>query len=883
MRTVKPNCLSVLPRCIEHRRELYLCVSTLVMTPLAQAPMLFSEQNLWAALPQAFPDFVEAGLPKQGGEFLLAGAAYAPEGHEQNSIAFGVRFAGIEKVAIAHGRRFTDAQTVVRQEPLARAPLDWTQAYGGPDYPLNPRGCGHPSSVRADGYLPLPTIEAPDHPWHPHPDHNRAMGFGPWDITHPDRLACAGTYDDAWLKTEFPGLATDAQLSIHNVAPLDQRVVKPFSGDEPFELAHLSPHEPILRGTLPAVTVRTFLQREGGEQGLEELSAALRTVVFLPEIDRLVLVWQALCKVSRDDASDVRTLMVAAEHMGRQRSRDHYKQVLQERTDSEDAALLSLLDERLLPQDMPFEGLLSADFDLAAQPAADSFEARLRRRAERQMKEGHDEVVAHGLDPKEHAPPPRFPPPRSMPPLAQLGQYMRELRVEGDQHHAKAQAAADAMRDASEREQIAAGLDFDVVKAELAGAGQGGPPKPAAPETLATLRQLQSRAQAGGQPPSEVDEMLADRSLHERWARQDHDQHAIYMQHGDHMHPAPAASGRFAQRQRRWVQERLSAGQGLAGLDLTGADLRGLDLRSVDCSAAMLEGAVLRGMALDGARFVGAMLARTDLEGAYAPGCDFSDANLGKARLAGLNAQGARFARTNLWQAELTGASFVGAMLVGVQFLHTSLAQCDFSQADLSEAQFVECDLVRVSFEQARLDGAQFVTCQVGGTLWSACQGEDVVFYRFACPGADFSGARLPGARFVDAVDLSGAVFEGAVLTGAYFGQHSVLTQVRMDGVQARQADFSFCQLAGARLQRCDLREASLRMALLEGADLSGANLMQANLSNAVARGARLFDCNLHGADLSRLRLDDKTVIEASPMQRARIYPRWRPTPATMP
>lgn len=883
MRTIKPSCLSVLPRCIEHRQELFLCVSTLAMVPLAQAPMLFSEQELWGALPQAFPDFVESGAPKQGGEFLLAGAVYAPAGSEATSMVFGIRFAGLEKIAVAHGRRFADGREVVLREPLVRAPLDWAHAYGGPGHAANVLGCGHPSSMRTDGYLPLPEIEAPDHPWHPDPKRNRALGFGAWDFTHPERMAGAGTYDEAWLKTEFPGLPANAQLSIHNVAPHDQRAVAPFVGDEPYELAHLSPHQPLTRGALPGIIARTFIQREGDQPEVEELATALRTVVFLPDVDRLVLIWQGLCKVIRDDASDVRTIMVAADHLDRRQPRAHYMQVLLERTGSEDAALLSLLDERLLPQEMPFQGLLSAGFDPAATPTVDSYEARLRRRAEQQMKAGHDEVVALGLDLKEHAPPPRFEPLPAMPPLAQLGDFMRGLGVEGEQRLAQGKVAAAAMLAESERDYVAAGLDFSVVRDELAGVGQGGPPKPMAPQTVTTLKQLRGDARANDQPPSEVDEMLGDLALHERWDQQDRDHRDIYARHAHHMQPAPAASGRFARRQQRWVQERLAAGQGLGGLDLTGADLRSFDLRGVDCSGAMLEGANMRGMSLDGARFVDAVLARADLGDAFAPGCDFGGANLGKARLTSLNAKGAKFDRTDFWEATLARTCFAGAELAGAQFCRTSLAGCDFTAADLSEAQFVECDLEGADFSQARLDGAQFVGNRVAGTCWRACHGDNVVFYQFTCRGADFAGAQLPGARFVDAVDLTGAVFENAVLNDAYFSQGSDLGEAHFNGVQARQADFTHCRLAHASLRRADLRATSLRMADLVGADLSGANLMEANLSNAVAFGARLVDCNLYAADLARIRIDTHTMIEAALMQRARIHPRWRPASALAP
>ncbi|SDE65729.1 Uncharacterized protein YjbI, contains pentapeptide repeats [Variovorax sp. CF079] len=877
MRIVKPNCLSVLPRCIEHRRELFLCVSTFAMVPLREAAMLCSEQKLWTVLPQAFPEFVEAGAPKKGGEFLLAGAVHAPPGSQAASISFGIRFAGIEKIALAHGRRFTDGQAIVRQEPLTRVALDWANAYGGKEFPLNVRGCGHPSSVRPDGYLPLPCIEAADKPWHRDPARNRPMAFGVLDLAHPERLACAGTYDEAWLKTEFPGLALDADLCIHNIAPADQRSASPFAGNEGYELAHLSASEPLLRGALPGVAVRAFIQRKSAAHEMEELSTALRTVVFLPEADRVVLVWQGLCKVAEDDAGDIQTVMVAAEHIGRLRARGHYKQVLLDRVESEDAALLSLMDEQLLPEDLPFEGLLPADFDLNRKPAADSYGERLRRRAEVQLKAGRDEVIALGLDPDAHAPAATLGALPPMPPLPQLGEFMRQLAVDGQKRIEQGKKAAAAMLQASETAYTQQGLSFDVVRDELAGVGQGGPPKPLKPQTMATLNELQGVAKRSNTPLDEVDEMLVDEKLHARWDRQDRELRDIYVRHAQHMHPAPAATGRFAERQHRWVEERLAAGHGLRGLDLTGADLRRFDLRGVDCTGAMLEAANLHGMQLAGASFDGAVLVRADLGEALAAGCDFSNANLGKANLHSVDAAGAVFAGANLWEARLEQAGLARAIVGAAQFYRASLIGIDLSHAELAEAQFLECDLSSADFSHANFGGAQFISCKAEGARWLQCTGGTAVFYKFACRGADFSNASLPGARFVEAIDLAGAVFAGATLAGAYFGQGSDLSGSCLDRVQARQADFTGCNLAGATFRHADLREASFRKALLGRADLSGANLMDAILSNAEAFSAQLCDCNLYAADLARIRADEHTSFEGSLTKRARIYPRWRP------
>ncbi|TCP09787.1 DUF2169 family type VI secretion system accessory protein [Caldimonas thermodepolymerans] len=877
MRVLKPACLSVLPRCVEHRGQCYLGISVLAHVPLRGAAHLGAEQALWPMLAAFAPGFVEDGIPRTRSEFLLYGTVHADASQPGSlHVDFGVRMAGITRVGRAFGRRVMEGARLVLQEPLVRAPVAAASAYGGPGYPANPAGTGHPSSVDAHGYLHLPQIELPAHPWVRDPQRNVSALFGALDITHPLRARHAGTYDAGWLKQHFPGLPPDADWALYNKAVPEQQLEAPWRGDEAYDLLNLRADAPRLSHRLPGVTARVLVRRQARPEALEDLRVALRTVLFLPDQDRVVLVWQALCRTARDDASDIDLLIAGAEHLGRPKPLTTYADVVRTRLDEKDGVLAMLDDEPLVPEDMPFDGLMGELPDLNTPPEPDSMLARTVRRAERTMQEARDEVASHGLDPDEHAPPARMPAPPEIPPPARWGAFMRELIADAEQRIAGAKQVQQVRIADAEQVFKAQNLDFQVVMREMSGADTLGPPQALAPATLQTLRDIDALARAQGEPVGEVAEMLADIPLQQRWVQQDRQALDLYRETA-HARPAvPRTQGRFAERQRRWVAERLAKGEGLQGLDLSGANLAGINLAGVDCEGAMLEGADLRGATLTGARFARAVLAHADLSDAQLQGCDFTDANLGRARLDRANATGAILVRATLTQAVLNLTVLQRAVLRGAQLYSVILTGADLAGADLEEAQVLQCNLSSSSLQQARVDKAQFVECNLKHTRWSGCSGAETVFMNIACAECDFTGARLPQSRWVGAVDLSGARFDDAQLAQAYFGQGSCLRAASLERVQADGVDFTACNLECAVLRAARLRGASLRRARLVEADLSHADLMGAILQNADAQGAALVGAHLYGADLARLRADTRTRLDGAVLHKARTYPRWQ-------
>ena len=76
------------------------------------------------------------------------------------------------------------------------------------------RKSGKLASVRL-----LPNLEDPREMVRTPNDRPAPAGFGPLDATWPQRTALMGTYDDRWLREDFPGLPKDLDWAAFNALP----------------------------------------------------------------------------------------------------------------------------------------------------------------------------------------------------------------------------------------------------------------------------------------------------------------------------------------------------------------------------------------------------------------------------------------------------------------------------------------------------------------------------------------------------------------------------------------------------------------------------------------------------------------------------------------
>lgn len=862
MQIIKPQSLGLSFRSMAFRQRFGLCVSGHLHVPFAQAPQgsLWGEQSMWNFLSaEMATPLIDEGIAKVTPEFLVHGRAFAQPGRPE-AVAVRARLAGTSKTVLAFGARHWDDTQPSATAPMQPVPLDWSQAYGGPDFAANTQGQGR---AVVDGLRPLPRLEYPDDRLR-HPDQWVApAAFAPLDVLHPQRAALRGTYDERWLKEHAPAYAPDLDWKHFNMAPRDQWLDAPLRGDEDYELVHMHPSQARLAGRLPGLRVRVFaryLKGPGVARELREIPMRLTTVWFFPAGERMVLVFHGLAESTEEDGSDVQDLMGAVERIdpAQARSGEHYLAVLEKRTrGGRDAALEALNDQDLQPADLD-----TADPSLEALQAVmrpDGLQAAAQyRRAQVEVEMARDLLKSKGKDPDKMGV--RLPPPEKPPTPAQLPAYLTKIREQMDAQR------WGALDDAAKHVQI--GIDF-VKKHGLA----PGKMQHRGPPTFRAAQQLADMERAHRKADKPFDRPRIGMAL----VQLQNTMHASYLQSAHLQPPAARLTGEAAAKSHAEVKFLLRRQiRRWPAMDLTGADLSNLDLRGVDLTGAWLESANLENANLSGAKLQGAVLAHANLRGTIAIGTNFTLANLGGADCAQAVFENADLRHAILGSTQLGLAQLRGAQLLQAQWLDSVWAQANASEIVAPGALFYKLDMKGVQLAGARLASCSFIECKLQGADFSEADLGAASFVECDVSQARFVGARMAGAVVLKSTRLQGADFTGADLTLANLGECD-LSGVRLLQATLAGANLGMSQLVQADLRQVNAKGALLRKAVLQGARLAQANLHDAILQSADLRGADLSGAQLFGADLSRVRLDGDVTFEGAVLERARTHPRLTP------
>ena len=294
MKIIKPQCLSLLTRSYEFQRRFHMGISVIAYVPLGSEQALLPEVELWkfAAESLGKDAALDVCIPKSAAEFLVTGNVYTPEGKPQPACRTAATLGALRKELYVFGDRYWNGTTATEPAPFTEMPLDWAHAFGGPDYARNPLGKGfEPIQVNGKKVQPLPNLEHPDqlitHPGlKPEP-----TCYGPIDQMWPQRAEKVGTYDEDWLKNDFPGYARDIDWTFFNLAAADQQQSTLFSGNETYRFDNMHPTESVIEGSLPGVHARSFINRKlGDSEAFEEVPLRLTTCWFFPNVKRAVLV-----------------------------------------------------------------------------------------------------------------------------------------------------------------------------------------------------------------------------------------------------------------------------------------------------------------------------------------------------------------------------------------------------------------------------------------------------------------------------------------------------------------------------------------------------------------------------------------------------------------
>jgi uncharacterized protein YjbI with pentapeptide repeats len=863
--------LGVLARPYAYRQRFYSGIAALCFVPLDGEPALLAETSLWKFLAEELPpdQAIDAGIPKTRAEFLITGHAYAPAGSMVSGVRASIRLGNRSKSLNIFGDRYLYGDRATEPIPFDRLPLDWAHAFGGPGFAENPLGKGRRPEVDVAGEhrLPLPNIVDPALGGGAL---RRAAGFGPIDQSWPARARFAGTYDDRWLKEDFPGFARDIDWRFFNLAPEDQHFPDVLAGDEDYAIESMHPEQSLIEGRLPGIAPRVFLVRNDSES-FEEVPITLTTVWFFPHRLRMVLIYHGQAMLTEEDGADIARIVIGADRLGEARDAGHFKTVMEKRLDKERGVLFALRDSDLVPRELIVpDPALETDWAMTAGQGLQQKHAR--RHLEREIAKSRAYIASLGLDPDKHGPTPP-PPEEPLPALEDLPEFAERMLAEAERMTVEQERRQEERDKELEKLLEGSGVSFAQIKAERE-AKPTGPPSFTAAGKRRELEELAGNCRAMGIDAAHIDEIVADPETARLWQDAEEKLREGYRLSAHFQDPAPRIDAARSDE----LRHRLAtvSPESWAMADLTGADLSRLDLSGFNLEGVWLDSANLRGSTLRNARLKNAVLAHAVLDGANLDGADLIGANLGKA---------------SLKAASLVGAVLRDAVLAGADLENAILHRADLRRADLSEARFVGVDLtgaraggvilnkILISGLVApgvALDQAILLEVDLSGADLSRASCSGTAFLKVVARGANWTDADLSKSCFVEGCDLEGVLLVRANLTAANL-RGSKLAGADLSYACLDDADLSACDLAGAIMERTSARRTRLVAASLVRAVLSRVNFMNAGLARADFRGAALTDVNLYEADAARIRVDRDTRTERMAMTRMRYLPRARP------
>lgn len=514
MKLVKSQNLVLINRIYEEGKRRMLFVGVGVGYFLDNPATPAAEKVVWTAISQQIPapQIFDAGFPKPAGEIIIAGSAAAPERKPVRGLLVTAAVGPVRRRLAVFGNRTWRNQSAgpvfTEPAPFISIPLVPQYAYGGEGHPENPLGIGHGAAAQLGAGLapPLPNIEDADNQIRTFTDQPEPAIPGSVDLMAPSRQRYAGTYDQAWLRTQHPGFPTDVDSRLFHAAQPKQRLPTGFfTGQERFEVAGMHPDHPHLAGTLPDLRPRAFIRRRN--EPLHEVALRCETVTILGSALIGIVMWRGQVAVAEQEASDVEALMVGGERFGDEpRSMEHYRDQFQLRTDKETAGLYAILDRGLMPDPTPE----AEQRKLAARAEA---RAEIEAGQKRTAAWGRKQVLAQ-IDPALHPLVPETTPaplPEDMPVVTQHELETGDVDIAAIVEFARKQAAAARQMAEDSKETVKKGHAIKTAMRAIVDGERPDPEETLAPEAVRSFQDQMDALAATELPKTDaIDALLLE-------------------------------------------------------------------------------------------------------------------------------------------------------------------------------------------------------------------------------------------------------------------------------------------------------------------------------------------------------------------------------------
>jgi len=899
MNIVKSLHSSLLHKCFSFQEKHYFTVSVLWGFNLQTGePVL--EQEIWQTIGDMLGknELFDTGMPKPNGELLVQGSCFAPEGQLINANRVSVKLGQLSKELMVFGDRHWIKGLGIgwglsEPVPFSEMPVSYTHAFGGKDYKPNPVGMGIDEIEGETGpVIPVPNIEYADQLIGSPKDRPRAASFNRTDMMCEQRMAYAGTYDQKYIETRMPGFPDDLDYKFFNDAAKDQWSTDYFKGDELYEIRNMHPTQPLIRGQIPGVYGRAFVNQKVNENiEFKEISTKLDTVWLFPTAELGVMIHRGTLEVAEDDASDIKQIIIANENTkDTPRSTEHYKNELTLRTDPEESYKYLLYTSPLIPEGCTcgFKTLQENSgfpLELIAKSNMDNYADNKMQEAEEQSNQQIEAMKKHlqesGLAPQEidsmikQMTGASDKPGELSPEAKQITAIMEKIlpgmmadpnnidisklnlkamdefkacmeqiqKDKKDESKAmllgqiddlkKQENNAETAQSVSQLENIVKEMDLPPVLPRIDVDSILGQLKTQRDEMEKQLVTMQSM----GVPEEELIKIKSSFNFEEtekqtrdnlEKAKDGYRMGAHYIEQGRSPHAGEETNIRD-----ELIKAYKSGGQTANG-DYAFVDLSNQDLTGIDLSGAYLEYADLT---------------NTNL----------SDANLSKAILVNANVTNTKFTNTNLTDANLgsinyDGAVFNNADLTGATLSRSRISNTQFIQCKMAEKMdmFLETTFDTASFIESDLRKNVFIDADITGCSFSGSDLSESNFVNPVMKNVDFTRANLSGCNFVKA-EADGSKFDQATMKNVRFVAESSLNN----------AEFTSADVSESNLRDCNLRNAKFTESYLFKSDFGGSDLNKADFEKARAVQAQFSKADLTHANMQKIDMMEGSLYKA--------------------
>ncbi|SLM32880.1 putative Pentapeptide repeat protein [Desulfamplus magnetovallimortis] len=347
MNIIRPLQIFANNQVIEQHQKFYLVVSASLGISLQTGEALLDVyylKDIFESMDQELP-LPDMAMPKPNGEFLVTGSYHAPDKRAVTGGEATVSIGNKQKSLYIFGPRKWQSGRPSNPTPFTSMPINYKNAFGGMEYDRNPEGIGF-----NDGLLPC--IEHPRNLVISQKDKPEPAGFSPLHPMLPQRMKYQGTYDSTYRTKFFPGYPDDHDWRYFLCAPDDQWIDGYFNGNELFSINNMHPDIPLLKGQLPGLYARCFVNHnKAGNTIFGELPLNMDTIWFFPEKLLAMTIFRGVMEVEDDEADTVSHLLLAYEEKSSSpRTSEYYKTALERRINSDDRMLNNLATGDLVPE-----------------------------------------------------------------------------------------------------------------------------------------------------------------------------------------------------------------------------------------------------------------------------------------------------------------------------------------------------------------------------------------------------------------------------------------------------------------------------------------------------------------------------------------------------